>query len=218
MSVYASVPAYADRRRHPRALFLIVAGHAALLAAVMTAKMDLPAAFQPTITKIDLIDAAKPPPENSPPPTPERKPKSVLDQPLALVPLPRQTTPSIDSTPLPLPIPDLTLPITPTPETRVAPPQPVRTGPRFVTPRSQIEPPYPQSKLAIGEEAALRLRLSIDERGRVTSVQAIGPADPVFLAAARKHLIAHWSYQPAKEDGRAVASSTVITLRFELER
>jgi protein TonB len=50
----------------------------------------------------------------------------------------------------------------------------------------------------------------------VTGVEAVGAADPVFLAAARRHLIAHWRYRPATEDGRPVATSTVITLRFEL--
>jgi protein TonB len=85
-----------------------------------------------------------------------------------------------------------------------------------VTPASDVKPPYPPSKLRDGEEAALRLKLTIDERGRVTGVEAVGPADPVFLAAARRHLIAHWRYRPATEDGRAVATSTLVTLRFEL--
>ncbi len=63
----------------------------------------------------------------------------------------------------------------------------------------------------------LQLRLTIDERGRVTAVDPVGAADPAFLAAARKHIRAHWRYRAATEDGRAVASSTVITLRFQLD-
>jgi len=39
----------------------------------------------------------------------------------------------------------------------------------------------------------------------------------VFLEAARRHLIAHWRYRPASEDGRAIASTAVITLRFQLD-
>ena len=50
-------------------------------------------------------------------------------------------------------------------------PLPVRTGPRFATPDSQLRPPYPPLKQSLGEEATLRLRLSIDaarsgDRGR----------------------------------------------------
>jgi protein TonB len=39
----------------------------------------------------------------------------------------------------------------------------------------------------------------------------------VFLRAARQYLLARWRYRPASEDGRAVSSSTIITLRFTLE-
>jgi protein TonB len=45
----------------------------------------------------------------------------------------------------------------------------------------------------------------------------VGQADRAFLEAARRHLIANWRYKPASEGGRAVATSTVITLRFQLE-
>jgi protein TonB len=80
-----------------------------------------------------------------------------------------------------------------------------------------VRPPYPPSKVEREEEAALQLRLSIDERGRVVAVDPVGRADPVFLEAARRHLLAKWRYQPATEGGRPVPSSTVITLKFELE-
>jgi protein TonB len=80
-----------------------------------------------------------------------------------------------------------------------------------------MRPPYPPSKIRSEEEALLTLRLSIDPRGRVVAVEPLGRTDPAFLAAARRHLIAHWRYSPATEDGRAIASSTVITLRFQLD-
>lgn len=218
MSVYAPVPPYAQRKPHPRTLVLIVAGHAALIAALMLVKMDLPQRFVPTVTRIDLIPEPTPPPPN-----PEPKPKAakqaarpVIDQPAPLPPIPHTQLPPLDMTPVPLPIPQQTSP-EPT-QTHVAPAaEPVRTGPRFRTPASDVKPPYPQSKLRSGEEASLQLRLTIDARGRVTAVEPVGAADPTFLAAARRHILAHWRYQPAEVDGRAVASSTVITLRFELD-
>jgi len=51
----------------------------------------------------------------------------------------------------------------------------------------------------------------------VVAVDPVGRADPVFLAAARRHLIKNWRYRPASEDGRAIGSSLVITLRFQLD-
>lgn len=217
MSVYAPVPAYADRKRHPRALLLIVAGHAALLAAVMTAKMDLPSAFDPTDTEVKLIPLP-PEPAATPPPPNQQPSDPAIDRVPPVVPVPQPDVPPLDRTPLPLPLPGAGPAIGPGPSVDSTPtPAPLRVGPRFITPDSRLKPPYPQRKLRAEEEAVLRLRLSIDQRGRVAAVEPVGRADPVFLAAARRHLIAHWRYQPATEDGRPVASSTVITLRFQLE-
>lgn len=218
MSVYAPVPAFADRRRHPRALVIIVAAHVALLAAVMTVKMDLPTPWDPTVTTVKLVPEPALPPENPPPPQPTPEANQKVDQVPPIVPTPSLDTPKFD--PLPLPLPSLGAgPVIGTGDTveSIQPREPVRTGPRFATPDSRIKPPYPQHKLRSDEEASLRLRLAIDARGRVVAVEPVAPADPAFLAAARRHILANWRYQPATEDGKAVASSTVITLRFELE-
>ena len=79
-----------------------------------------------------------------------------------------------------------------------------------------LRPPYPDAKRMLGEEATLRLRLSIDDGGRVTAVEPVGTADRAFLDSARRHLIRAWRFAPASEDGRPVPTSKVITLRFEL--
>jgi protein TonB len=215
MSTYAPVAPYADRSRHPRALVLIIAGHAALLAAVMAAKTDVVPRFVPTITRIDLIDETTPPPENPPPPQPQQH-ESTIDRPVTVVPIPQPAT-DLNPIPIPQPIPDPRPVADPGPVKVVPPAEPVRAGPRFITPEYDVKPPYPQSKLRSQEEAILQLRLTIDARGRVTAVDPVGNADPVFLAAARKHILAHWRYRAATEDGRSVATSTVVTLRFELD-
>ena len=214
MSVYAPVPAYFEHKRHSRALFLIIAGHAALLAAVMTAKMSLPPRFIPAITHVKLIPLPPQPPQPNPPPQPKQQHESSIRQVEEVVPIQRPLPSQVDLSPLP--IPDSGPALVPLPGNSVIPAEPVRVGPRFATAPSDVKPPYPASKLRSGEEAVLRLRLSIDDRGRVIAVDPVGTADPVFLAAARRHLIAHWRYRPATEDGHAVATSRLITLRFEL--
>ena len=223
MPVYAPTPGFAVQRPHPKTLMLIVGVHAVALAAVITAKMDLPQKLIPTRTTIDLIDPPKPPPPEPQPPVKKvDPPKSRIDQPPVIIPVPRPDEPVIvDRTPTP--------PLRPTPgpigtgieNTPPSPPLPVhipvRTGVRFITAADQIRPPYPDDKRRQEQEASLRLRLSIDSRGRVIAVEPVGAVDPSFLAAARRHLLAHWRYAPATEDGRAIASSTVITLRFDLQ-
>ncbi|HEU5482204.1 MAG TPA: TonB family protein [Sphingomicrobium sp.] len=214
MTTYAPVPAFAARKRHPRALLLIVGFHAALLAAAMSARMEMTDGFIPTRTDVDLIPLP-PEPSKDPSPRPKADPRETrIDTIPAVVPLPRPDVSSVAPKPLPFPNPGPIL--VPGPALDSVP-SPVRTGPRFVTPEADIKPPYPQQKLRMEEEAVLRLKLSIDERGRVTSVEPVGTADPVFLAAARRHLIARWRYKPATENGRPVPTSTVITLRFQLE-
>ena len=221
MPTYAPVPAFAERKPYTRALVIIVAAHAAAIAAVMLVKMDLPAQILREPTQVDLIPLPKEPPPVPPEPKPAPEPgRSVIDRPVAVVPVPIPSAPAVDSTPTPFPDlrPDIAVQPRVAPSVTPAPkPLPVRTGPRFATPDSRLRPPYPPNKINSGEEASLRLRLSIDERGRVTAVEPVGPADASFLRAARRHLIANWRYQPATEDGRPVASSTVITLQFQLD-
>ena len=222
MPVYAPTSGFADQRRHPRALFFIVGGHALLIAAVMTAKMEAVRPFVPTITDIELIPAPKPPPPESPPP-PDPKPRtepreSYIDRQSTIVPVPEPID-DFDFTSGPLsPDPEPAIGSGEEPHPKVIPsPIPVLAGPRFATPDWALKPPYPDDKRRLEEEAVLRLRLSIDERGRVIAVEPVGSADRSFMEAARRHLIAHWRYKPAIANGRPVPSSTLITLRFELE-
>ena len=208
MAVYASTPAYADGRRHPKALLLIVGAHAVLIAAVMTARMGVPIIPHDPPTVIKWIPIP-PDPEPVPPPPqskdPVQPPKSDPYIPPRPVPVPVPDGPTIDTSPVPQPPAfDPRIGTNPVPNPLPTPiPAVVRTGPRFVTPSDRIEPPYPADKQRLEEEATLRLRISIDERGRVVAVDPVGRADRSFLEAARRHLIANCRYKPGTEKGRA---------------
>jgi protein TonB len=210
----AYAPRRERRRLQPSALALIIGAHALAIVAVMTARMDLPKRWAPTRTDVTFVPL---PPEPVPDPLPQTDPRPsnrAVDSP----------QPIVDSLPSPGPIVDA-LPQPPDPGplfgngsgTSALPLPVIRTGPRFVTPDSAIRPPYPEAKRQLEQEATLRLRLSIDERGRVVAVEPIGRADPAFLAAARRHILKAWRYQPAMEGEKAIASTTVITLKFELD-
>ena len=221
--------AYAAHRRtarqlSPTALALILAGHGIGLALLITAKMDMP--VLPTIvrTQVENIPLPKePPPPVSKPvetPKPPQAPQSRIDVPPAKVPVSVDLGPTIPPGPTNDVVtslvgkgPDLAPPYVPL--EKAAPM--VRTAARFATPSDRLRPPYPESRRHEEKGATLRLRLAIDERGRVTAVEPIGTADPEFLASARQHLIRYWRYKPATEDGHPVAATVTITLRFELE-
>ena len=215
------------RRLSPSALLLIGAGHAIAIGLLITAKMDIPLFPKPVITETTFIPLPPPPDQPKPQPQPQVRqetqippPDSHVDRipPVIQNPLPSDNFdvgPAINSQ-----APDIgpaleatlppTLPPLPTPAV-------VKVGPRAATPADLLRPPYPESMRRTEEEAVLRLRLWIDPRGRVTAVEPVGTADPAFLSSARSHLVRYWRYKPATEDGRAVASSLTITLRFQLE-
>jgi protein TonB len=205
-------------------MLTIIAGHVAVVALVMSAKMDLPEKMMKTPLVVEFLPQPEPPP-----PTPQPQPKTeaqperqVIDQLPPRVPLPAPS-PDIavpDARPSPSPTFEQVIgpSIEPLPRAEpLPPPAPAKTGARLLTAGSDLRPPYPASKIAAARKAVLRLRLAIDERGRVRCGSAVGPGDRAFLEAARRHLIAHWRYKPASEGGRAVATRSVITLRFQLE-
>lgn len=213
----ANRPVAAQRRSSPNAMLGIIAVHVAVVALVMSAKMELPPRFIPSPTIIDFIKQPQPP---EPPPFKQpARPRQSLTQPRHEVEIPTGPIQTVDATPsLPDSGPVIGPSVDPAPVIDQLPlPQPIKLGAKLLTPASELKPPYPESKLASGEEALLKLRLTIDERGRVVSVEPVGSADRVFFEAARRYLLAHWRYKPASEDGRAVTSSTVITLRFQLD-
>jgi protein TonB len=200
-------------------MLLIIGAHVALVAAVMSAKMDLPTRLREPPPTIFWVPAPKDPPPikkttttRLPPPTSSwTEPKQ---PPIQLPPL---NPPSTDPGPKLSPGPDLTGGTGLSPGIPKTIPSPVRSGPLLLTPQSDLKPPYPASKLLNEEEAVLTLKLTIGADGRVIAVDAVGRADAVFLEAARRYVLARWRYKPALEDGHPVVSSTVVTLRFELD-
>ena len=222
MLAYAAPnPRPAGRAGSPGALALIVAGHAALIAAVMTARMDV--VRLPPFDPIDIINIATPPP---PPPDPQAKPEPMPQEPViqdssidhtpTIVDMGQSTAIEPDRGP---PIGDLIREIGNGTTTIADPPQPapVLSGPRLATAGDALKPPYPTDKLRLEQEATLKLRLTIDARGRVVAIDPVGPADPSFLAAARRHILKVWRYKPATENGVAVQTTTVVNLSFRLE-
>ena len=205
------------RRASPATLALIVAGHALAIGLLMTAKTDLSTPWDAGKTEVTFVPLPKPPEPVLPEPQPSSQPRqSRLDTPTNIIPIPAPG-PRVEPIPIPIPPgPAIGPSIEPLPAPRIEPPVP-STGPRFRTPAASVRPPYPESKRALDEEATLRLRLAIDARGRVAAVVPVGRADPAFLEAARRHILRAWRYEPATEGGKAIASSTVVTLKFELD-
>jgi protein TonB len=220
MLAYAARRSAAGRQSSPNTMLFIIAAHVAALALVMSARMDLPRRiFDPPIK----VDSQPAPPKAEPvrltTPQPEQR---ALAEPVAPAPA---IVPVAD--PAPIEVGTAPAELLPGPvgggagSERIEPapprPTPVSRGALLLTRGDELKPPYPLSKQALGEEATLMLRLGIDERGRVITVDPVGVADRTFAEAARRHIILHWRFRPATYAGRPTTSWTVINLSFQLD-
>jgi len=192
----------------------VIAGHVAAVAILMSTKLDLPERIRDFRTVVTFVPA-KPPQrvDSVKQPRPQSQPRYASPDPIAPIPTEPDVTADPDPTPaFPLP----TGPVGPVVDP--LPSQPVPATPAvLLTGLGELRPPYPAAKLASGEEAVLKLRLTVDQGGRVVAVEPIGRADRTFLEAARRHIIAHWRYRPASRDGHDVMATLVVTLRFQLD-
>jgi protein TonB len=215
----ANMPKAATRTGSPKALALVLIGHAAVISAVLMAKPEIIQRVidqTPTIYDVRVPPPPKPFPQADPQPTKPITQDSFIDQERPIIDMERQDSIAMTSGPK---FEDIGTVIGSGPTTVLDPPKhvPLKLAARMITSDNALKPPYPNDKLRAEEEATLRLRLTIDARGRVTGVDAVGAADPSFLEAARRHILRAWRYKPATEDGVAVPSSTVISLSFRLE-
>ena len=157
MLAYAPTNRPAARTGSPRALMLVLAGHAALLALVLTARGEIPGGLPFTETEVTFIDPIKPPPP--PPPQPDQPrsdTRSRIDTPAPLVPTPQPTPLPLDiGPPFPNPTPFIGNAVEPLPLPFPEPKPLVRKAARFITPADDVRPPSPLSKQRSGEEASL---------------------------------------------------------------
>ena len=217
----ANRPTAGKRQPSPNALLVVISVHVALLAVVMSAKMDLPSRIPEQRTIIQLLpEPASPPPVQARihPRVQQIPVRAPIDNAVPVVPVPSVTDAQPEPA-MPLDFGKLlgTSESTARPAEPVGHPAAIRHEARLLTPSSELKPPYPASKLASEEEGVLTLRLSIDEHGRVVAVNPIGAADGAFLDSARRYLVGHWRYEPATEGGRPVSSTVTITLHFRLD-
>jgi len=212
----ANRPAAGRRQSSPNALLLVISAHVALVAVVMSAKMDLPRRILEPPIPVTLYPVPHDPPPRPQPPVAHPLPNPMPQPP---IPIPHADDESTvtDTGPIDAgPIADGGA-LGATGHSDPIKLAPVRHEPQLLTPFSQLRPPYPASKLASEEEAVLTLRLTIDNEGRVIAVEPIGRADRVFVDAARRYIMARWRYAPATEDGRAIGSSLTVTMKFLLD-
>lgn len=212
---------YQPKTTSPTSFGMVVLLHGAAIAALVFAKMEMPAPPGYTKTDVDMIEVPKPPePEPLPP-----QPKTVLPEPVVT-----KTDPIVP--PPPLPPQRLTQPTEPDrsfvdngprreaepmpePKPLPPPPEPVRKAAKLLS--GDLEPPYPISEQRAGTEGSVTVRLAIGTDGRVVRAEKVRATNEAFFQATQRYALRNWRFRPATVDGRPVESSTVMTVHFKLD-
>ena len=84
-----------------------------------------------------------------------------------------------------------------------------------VSVRRKVEPRMPAAARSLGPMSVkCTIRMSIDERGRVTDVLPVD-CPPLFHESAQV-AAAKWRFDPMEVDGNAVPASFLLTIRYEV--
>lgn len=79
-------------------------------------------------------------------------------------------------------------------------------------------PPYPREALRDGLEGTVVLRLLVDVDGRpIDVVVERSSGHRVLDVAARRHVLAKWTFRPAMRDGRPVQAIGLLPVEFSLD-
>ncbi len=80
-------------------------------------------------------------------------------------------------------------------------------------------PDYPREALRRGAEGVVQLQILVDASGRPQEVRIHRSSGHRDLdQAALRHVLRHWTFQPAMRDGRAVPATGIVPIAFRLDR
>ena len=208
-------------------LSLVLALHGALLYMAMSYKLIPPPQEAVTL----FVDMINPPPKKEEPPPPEppkpppKKVELVKDKPIikpqpapVLVAEAPVTSPAEPVAPPPPPQPVIEAP---QPEPVVVEPeklaQPVIMSSELSLACPDRNPPnYPAISRRLGEQGQVKLKVELDETGRVTSARVVESSGFKRLDEAGLNAVKSWRCNPATRDGKPVRAVALQPLDFIL--
>lgn len=104
---------------------------------------------------------------------------------------------------------------------RSAPSEPVEpaspAADRAAEPLARVQPEYPRDALRLREEGTVLLRVEVDAQGNATSVEIESSSRSRTLDRAAREAVSQWTFRPAIEGGRPVASTVTVPVDFRVE-
>jgi len=223
------------------ALPLSAAGHAAIIALLLSLPAVMPAPPKIDLTNaVDVVFAPSPPPPAAArppvPPVAEQPPPPIIEQPPPPVaqaeppPPPPKPVPKPRPKPVPpvdRPPPEMTLPLptTPGPSPQVASlPPPTQAPVISADYRSMLSlwleshKRYPEEARQRGEEGRAVLRFRVDRNGRVLDYTVVGSTGYADLDAAVESMMRGATLPPFPASMTAPEIEVSVTIRFGLKR
>ncbi|MBS0275913.1 MAG: energy transducer TonB [Proteobacteria bacterium] len=156
-------------------------------------------------------------------------------EPVAAPPAPQLAAPNVPQIPVPQIVIAHHAPVSPHAITAIAvahpsnapqsaPSAPAEPAPAAIAPTAahgvagtHTIPPYPPVSLRLGEQGTVRLRIALDSSGHIRNVDVEKTSGSARLDEAAADWVAkHWRYTPATHNGKAVASSVLADVKFDL--
>jgi periplasmic protein TonB len=207
---------FAQKRNSPTSLAMVLLLHAGVLGAVIMIKgpQFIRDHSVPTVVTPIPIDPDPPPVQ---PPRVEPEQQTHITRTPPIIDTDRRDDPIVIATwDPPRPPPGTGTVITPPPPPLPPPPVVRRAAeldPRFA---GELQPPYPAEEHRAQREGRVQVRVTIAANGRVSAIMRLMATSEAFWRVTERQALDHWRFRPATVDGRPVADSKVMTLRFRL--
>ncbi|MFZ5807620.1 MAG: energy transducer TonB [Verrucomicrobiota bacterium] len=78
-------------------------------------------------------------------------------------------------------------------------------------------PPYPEYARQRGWEGIVKIRVHIDEQGRVQDARVVKSSGYDILDRSALKTVRHWLFHPARIGSTPIASTAIVPIRFELD-
>lgn len=208
-------------------LLVVLALHGALLYAAMSYKL-IPPPQEAVTLFVNLINPPPPKKEEPPPPEPPKPPPKKVElvkekpivrpqpAPILVAVVPETSATEFDA-PLPPPQPIIEEPPAPAIKEPAKPVGPVVMSSELSLACPDRNPPnYPAISRRLGEQGQVKLKVDLDETGRVTSARVMESSGYKRLDEAGLAAVKSWRCNAATRDGKAVRAIALQPFDFIL--
>jgi protein TonB len=88
---------------------------------------------------------------------------------------------------------------------------------RIAATAANAPPEYPRRSRERGEQGRVTLLVQVTPEGRVAALSVLGSSGYPALDVEAERAVRRWRFEPARQDGRAVAATLSVAVNFRLE-